>query len=437
MKIGVVCALNLLCLIGASFPSAAQDINRTNSLYKENIITLSNAIDKAVQASPWLHSAKSSIGIAQGEQLQAGYLNNPEISVEAENIAGQRQYKGFDSAEVTYGVSQEIEIGGKRTARKNIANKSFTIAELELESVRLNLIRNVMIAYADSVAAHEQVKIAEEQKKLAAEVLQNVKKRVNAAAAPLFQKSKAEVAYSTSLIALDKAEREYNIEKQKLAVLWGDSTTSFELDSKDFFEISVPKVPTSMSEAVKDNPDYLRLDEELNRAKAVLDLEKANAIPDPKVNVGVRDFRNSGNQAFIVGLSLPIPVLNSNQGNIAKAHNEISKTSADAEIKRLELTTNLNRNYQELENAYKQAISLETSIIPAAEKSFTLARQGYKAGKFAYLEVLDAQRTLFETKEQYNSTLKQYHTSKAEVERITAIHSVNKNNQEVNHEENK
>lgn len=435
----VLCAFVMLGILGKPSLVVAKEPKKVKILVQEepalNVIGLSDAIDKAIQASSRLQSAKSGVGIAQGAQQQAGYFPNPEISVEAENIAGQNQYKGFDSAEVTYGVSQQIEMGGKRFARKNIANKDFTLAGLELESTRLNLIRDVTIAYADAVAAQEQVKIAREQKKLAAEVLENVTQRVNAAADPLFQKSKADVAYSTSMIALDKAEREYNVAKQKLSVLWGDKAASFDLDSIEFFKISAPKMLESMSEAIKHNPDYLKSDVEFDRSKAALNLEKANAIPDPKINVGVRNFRDGGDQAFVVGVSLPIPVLNRNQGNIARMQHEVAKTSAENQIERLEISTSLNRNWQELQNAYTQAKILKTSIIPSAEKAFSLARQGYKAGKFAYLEVLDAQRTLFETKEQYNSTLKQYHTNKAEVERLTVVYTANKINQEANHEE--
>ena len=410
-----------------------QAARQEESAQLTEVITLSDAIDKAMQASPRLQSAKAGLGAAKGTEQQTGYWANPEISVEAENIAGQNRYEAFDSAEVTYGISQQIEIGGKRSARKNIAGKGYTLAELELESTRLNLIRNVTIAYVDGVAAQEQVRLAREQKKLAAEVLENVKQRVDAAADPLYQKSKADVAYFTNLIALDKAEREYNVAKSKLSALWAEENSFFSLSSIDFFEISAPDDLESINESFKNNPDFLRGDAEFDRSKAALNLEEANAIPDPKINVGVRDFRNGGDQAFIVGVSLPIPVLNRNQGNIAKVQHEIARTSATRQAERIDLTTSLNSNWQELQNAYNQARTLKISIIPSAEKAFTLARQGYRAGKFPYLEVLDAQRTLSETREQYITTLRQYHLKKAEIERLTAKHSANKINQEARH----
>lgn len=159
---------------------------------------------------------------------------------------------------------------------------------------------------------------------------------------------------------------------------------------------------------------------ELARSKANLDLERANAIPDPSISVGVREFRESNDRAFVAGLSIPIPVFNANGGNIAKARHEVNKTESDKRAAEITLSTELMRAEQELENAYRQAQSLKDTVIPAAEKAYSLSRQGYGAGKFPYLEVLDAQRTLVEARAEYNDTLKEYHTKRAEVERMTA-----------------
>ena len=388
-----------------------------------NVISLAVALEKALANSPQLKSAGSAMLASKGERRQAGLLPNPEIGIEAENLAGQGPYKGTDSAELTYGVSQLIEIGGKRSARQSVAGKGYEIASFDYKAARLDLIRNVTAAYADAVAAQEEVKLAEDQQKLAGDVLQTVSKRVAAAAEPLIQKSKAEVALATSEIAFNKATRELEIAKKKLASLWGQDGDGFILDASDFFTIQPPVAPADTAKQLAATPDIARLDAELWRAKANLELEQANAIPDPTISVGVRDFRETGDQAFVVGLSLPIPVFNLNQGNIAKARHEVSKSEADKQVSALELSNELIRAAQELQTAYDEAGSLKNTILPAAEKAFSLSREGYQAGKFPYLEVLYAQRTLFEARSQYNASLKNYHTHRAEVERLTAVHS--------------
>jgi len=393
----------------------------TTPQLKASGLTLDTAIAKALAGSPRLQAFGSGIAAAKGEYRQSSAWVNPEIGVEAENIAGKGQYKGFDSADVTYGVTQLIEIGGKISARENIAGKGLEIASLEQQGAALDVIRDVTTAYATAVAAEENVRLATEQKELAEDVLKSVSVRVNAAAAPLMQKSRAEVERSTATIAQDKATRELSIALKNLAALMGEPTPVLTLDHTAFYEVSKPDF-AALDETMKTNPDIVKLESSLEQSKGVLDLQKANAIPDPRINVGVRDFRDTGDQAFVVGVSLPIPVFNANRGNIEKARNVVSRNELDNRQALLNVSAEMTQARERMENSYLQAETLKTEILPSADKAFRLAREGYGAGRFPYLEVLDAQRSLFGVKQQRIEALREFHSAKATVERLNAVH---------------
>lgn len=386
---------------------------------KPSGFTLDDAIAKALAQSPRLKAFNSGVAAAKGEQRQAGAWVNPEVGAEAKDFAGQGAYKGFDSAEVTYGVTQEITIGGKISARENIAGKGLEIASLDEQAAMLDVIRDVTTAYAEAVAAEENVRLATEQKELAEDVLKSVSVRVGAAAAPLIQKSRAEVERSTATIALDKANRERDITRKKLAALMGEDRFTLALDSSAFYAISKPEL-AALEEKLKANPDLVKLDSSLEQSRARLDLEQANAIPDPRLSVGMSNYRDSGDQAFMVGVSLPIPVFNANRGNIEKARNEVSRTEMDNRQMALNASAELTGAHERMENAYVQAQTLKTEILPSADKAFRLSREGYGAGRFPYLEVLDAQRSLFGVKQQQIEAIRDFHTAKAQVERLTA-----------------
>ncbi len=254
-------------------------------------------------------------------------------------------------------------------------------------------------------------------------MLESVSKRVSAAAEPLIQNSKAEVALATSEIAFSRASRELEIAKRNLASFWGQEDGLYSLDASDFLAIQPPVPPMDITARLTATPEIARLEAGIARARANLDLQRANAIPDPTVSVGVRDFRETRDQAFMLGVSLPIPVWNQNQGNIAKALHEARRSEHDRQAMMRDLVNALTRAAQEMQMAFGEAESLKTIILPSAEKAFSLSRQGYQAGKFPYLEVLDAQRTLFEARSQHNAALKNYHMRRAEVERLTAVHA--------------
>lgn len=384
-------------------------------------VTLEAALQRALANAPQLKSAEAAASAAKGAQIQSSALPNPELGVDVENVGGQSDYSGFKSAEITYGVSQLVEVSGKRSARMAAADEGHAIAHAELEAARLDLIRDVKVAYAEAVAAKEGMALAERQKSLAIEVLANVNKRVNAAAEPLFQRSKSEVALSTSEMALDKAIRDYAIAKKRLAALWGAEATDFDLDSSSFFALGRPPKPSALPTTGK-SPDLVRWDAEVARNEAQYELEQATAIPDPRFNVGVKEFRATNDRAFVVGVSFPIPVFDMNGGNIARARGELTKAESGRRMVEVSRSTALDRNQQELESAYRQAEILKSQMIPAAEKAYQLSRQGYGAGKFAYLEVLDAQRTLSDVRAQFNEALKTYHIRSAEVEQLTATY---------------
>lgn len=381
--------------------------------------TLDNAIAKALAQSPRLKAFGSGIASAKGEQRQAGVWANPEVGVEMENIAGSGPYRGIDSAEVTYGVSQEFQIGGKISARESIAGKGLEIATLDEQAAALDVIRDVTTAYADVVAAEENVRLAAEQKELAGDVLKSVNVRVGAAAAPLIQKSRAEVERSTATIAHDRAMRERDIARKRLAALMGEERFILPLDTTAFYTIAKPEW-TELEARLKANPDLVKLESGLEQSKARLELERANAIPDPRVNVGVRDYRDSGDQAFVVGVSLPIPVFNANRGNIERARHEVNRTELDNRQFALNTSAELTQAHERMQNAYMQAETLKTEILPAADKAFRLAREGYGLGRFPYLEVLDAQRSLFGVKQQHIEAIREFHTARAQAERLTA-----------------
>lgn len=412
--------------------SKASGVKRSQA--KGEVITLDHAIQVALSTSPRLRASQAAEAASRGERRQAGALPNPEVSYSKENFRAGSAYKVISPAQSVYGVSQLIEVGGKISARKQVAEKGVQIAGLESQAVALDLVRDITIAYAEAVAAEEDVRLATEQKALAEDVLKSVSVRVDAAASPLIQKSRAEVERSTAVVALDSAKRDRAITRKTLATLMGQEESAFKLDKTAFFTLAKPKAAADPAK-LKSNPDVMKLNTTLEQSKARLDLEKANAVPDPRLSAGLIQIPSAKDKAFVVGVSLPIPVFNANRGNIERARGELSRTEQVNRHAALSLDADLTRAEQQMENAYFQANSLKNQILPSAQKAFTLAREGYGLGRFPYIEVLDAQRSLFGVKQQQIAALRSYHTARAVLERLTAHHADRLKNEGEDHDQ--
>ncbi len=394
-----------------TFPAYAQSKDKQSA---PSGITLDQAVASALQNAPEITGSNALNKAADAARRQSTAWQNPELAVEAENIGGSGPYKGYDSAEATITVAQLVEIGGKRSARRSVAEREQALAQLDQKKEILNVVRQVKIAFAKASAAQERLKLARQQSKLSDDIFAGVKRRVDAAADPLYQKNKARIAQASSNIALRRAEREQATALEILGQLTGSKVER--VDTSAFHKLDEP-AQLGITE-----PDLVitREDLEVEKSKAAYALERANAVPDPTITAGIRNLREDDENTFVVGLSFPIPVLNLNRGNIQKAGYEIAARDAERQQTIRDTKTEIMERQKLLSDAYQEAKALQEDILPEAEAALKDARRGYSSGAFAYLDVLDAQRTLFESKTAYLDTLLEYQANQAEVEYLTA-----------------
>lgn len=408
-------ALCLAILVWAH-PAAAQE--------SAPVLSLHQAIKTALKYSPAFGSAIDRSEAMKASTSKAGALPNPELSVDAENIAGDGPYKDFDSAEITYGMSQLIEMPGKRSGRVRLAGGEEQRSLHERDAARLDLIRDVVIAYAEVVAAEDELRVSKEERDLATNVYDTVAAKVDAGKEPPIQKNKAAIELSSSTIALERAERSTHTAKKILARLMGQQTDDFMVEAGTLPAMKKPAGVSSYVDRMASSPDLLIRDADIRMAQSNLSLEKAGSVPDPTINIGVRDFREDNAQALVAGLSIPLPVFDMNRAGVRRAGHEYNAAVKDRVQAQLSSEATLLQSYDAFSNAYREYQILKESVLPGAQEAFDVAREGYRAGKFGYLEVLDAQRTLFESRKQSIRVMRDYYHELAVIDRLTATHAI-------------
>lgn len=396
-----------------------ESIYQNSKVINSKVITLQEAINLGLEFSPEVKSSKDGIAAAQGLEKQAGYWSNPNFEIEAENIAGTGPYTGSDSAEYTYSLSKSIDISGKRYARKNAATQAKNAANSNFMAAKLSIMRNIHVAYASVLAEAEALKLAKEQELLAKQILKTVSKSVNAARESEIQKIKATVAYESAVIATSQEKQQFNSAKQNLAKLLGKNSLDVSLDHSHFFDLTAPDHITTYQTKLNDSPILKKFYYLSKEKKFAYDLEIASKVSDPTVKIGIREFRGSDEEALVVGLSIPLPIFNRNQGNTSHARAKLSQARNNELHAKLSLEQSLIEEWRNWQISYQTADKLKNKILPTAKKAFRVAKSGYEKGKFPYFEVLDAQRILFDARAKYHTALKQYHVARANIELIT------------------
>ncbi len=392
----------------------------TASLEEEptGTITLRQALSLALLRNPELAAFSWEVRAREARALQASLLPNPEISVELENIGGSGEASGFDQTETTIGLSQLIELGGKRGKRTRVAALESDLAAWDYEIKRLDVLTQVTQSFVGVISAQERVALNTELVRVAQRFVNIVAQRVQAGATSPAEESRARVALSNAQIQLDRTQRELEAARKRLAATWGSSDPAFQqaggqLDTS----LKILEYDQLLS-LLSQNPEIARWAVEMKRRGAVLSLAKAQSIPDPSIGGGLRRLNESDDNAFVVGLSIPVPIFNRNQGATEAARMRINQGDWARHATELRISTLLAESYQGLSTAFNEATTLQISVLPEAQKAFDIINDGYKLGKFGFLEVLDAQRTLFDSRSQYLLSLTEYQKAKADLERL-------------------
>jgi len=384
----------------------------------EGVLTLQAALAAALLKNPQLAAFSWEIRAAEGRMLQAGLRPNPELEGEVEEFGGSAERQGFDSAETTIRLSQLVELGGKRMKRKQLAAAEASLAGWDYETTRLDVLTDVAQAFADLLAAQERQALADESLALAERVLAAVSEQVKAGKVSPVEETKAGVSAAGARIERDRATRGLEAARKRLALAMGEPTPAFERAQGDFDRLQPVPPSERLAELLGQNPDVARWQSELAQRRAALAVEKSRRVPDLTVGGGISRFHAEDDNAFVMSVSIPLPLFDRNQGAVREAAANLAKAEHERHAAELQANLSLADACEALASAHTEATTLKQSVLPAAQSAFDAADEGFRQGKFDYLEVLDAQRTLVESKGQYIAALAEYHKSVAEVERL-------------------
>jgi len=412
--------VSLFGMLFFSIASANQDIELQTESKSSLQLTIKEAAAKALLQNPTLSAFSLEKRVKEAQTLQAGLRPNPHLEIEVDDAAGSGEITGFDHSEITVQLGQLIELGGKRAARVNASRISEKLADWNYNGKRLDVLTEVNKTFIEVLKAQHKVSLSEDLIKLGNQFYDAVSERVSAGKVAPIQKIKAGVVLSTFKLEAKKTKLFLEQSRRKLSSTWGNINPDFAVVVGNLFEVS-PVPPLEMlSQKISETPYVQRWKTVEDRRKAILELEQAKRTPDITIKGGYRRLEQTNDNAIIFGVSVPLKFFNRNQGAISEAQNNLAKTKEERRAAEIIANKNFLEAYQALVFAHSQASTLHSETIPAAQKSFDGINEGYRFGKFSFLDVLDSQKILFQTKEQYLDALADYHIALAEVNRMTS-----------------
>ncbi len=381
-------------------------------------INLRQALTLALTHNPDLKAFSWAVRAGEAKTLQAGLRPNPELETEIEEFGGSGDLSGFSAIETTIQLGVPIDLGGVRRKQRQIAGLEAELAGWDYETARLDVLTQVNRAFIDVLVAQEVVTLNEELVRLAEQVFNTAKAQVEAGKVSPVQQMRTQVELANSRISLETSKRELEGARFVLAATWGSTSPTFE-KVEGQFEMATP-IPTveQFADRVTQNPNIVRWTAEIAHRSAAIQLERSRRVPDLSIDGGMKHLSESGDVAFILGLSLPLPLFDRNQGAIREAEYNLAKAFEEQKSAEVTVRTALATAYSALSAVAATVSSLKNEVLPSAQGTFDAVTEGYRIGKFDFLEMLDAQRTLFDVKGSYIDALAKYHKAVADVERL-------------------
>lgn len=409
--LSVVLALSATFFLAGS--SGAEVIDGQGSA-----LNLREALARAVTHNKELAAFDHRLAEQEGRVQQAGLLPNPVLKLTVEDFAGREDLEGFDSAQTTLSLGWVLERSIRRR-RVAAAEAGSSLLLTDAEILRLDLAAETAQRFLNSLANQARLENATEAVSLAEDTVSAVKRRVRAGKSPHAELSRAEAELAMANLALDDVGHELAIAYHRLAAQWGDVELRFSHVRGDLLSLPTTEPLSKIQGRVDQNPRLLRFVSEERIAKANLRLAEAKRWPTLRPSIGVRRYETNDDFALVAGLSIPLPVLNRNQGRLSESRAALSRTRADSEAARVQVHTSLFEVYQEFQHHIHRADALREKVIPRLSKALDETRQGYEKGRYSYFEWHAVQADLLEARNELVEASTGAHRLVIVLERLT------------------
>ncbi|HIB55253.1 MAG TPA: TolC family protein, partial [Nitrospirales bacterium] len=349
-----------------------------------------------VNHNPVLANEQGIIEERQGDVISAGAYPNPSFNFQVGDGQVRDPSNGLSVTERVFSFNQPVEWPSKRKARKLAAKAGVESAQAGLGEVKLNLIAKAKILFYELMLAEEITTLTGESLTTIQHVAKVVTQRVDAGDTSPFQQVKVNVEVLQARQALAKARGTVNTARTALnTVAAGALGTHYVLRGEFLMSNHDDNIDETIEQALANHPTITKLRKRLEQANHHLVQEKQTRIP----NVTFNSFyaRDAGRESIGGGILIPIPLWYQQGGEIAGALAKKRQVEAKLLLSHNELEKSIAQNLQRLESAAAERKVYEEGFLKQAKEAVRIAQVSFQHGEASLLELLDAQRVLWQT----------------------------------------
>ena len=396
----IVMAVCCLALFGAGAAVHAQE--RLSSL------TLEQALRLASETNPNVRAKEFELKAVGAGEITAGLRPNPTANFLAEQFGGA---SSASQTQYTINIGQPIELGGKRQRRIDSATAQTKVTAHELADLRRQIDFQVKKTFTDILVAKDALALSE-QNLSALDELEKIQ-RLRAEKGDLSGLELLRIQVQRFAFERDAADARQALRAAKIGLrsLIGADKVTDDFDAAGSLELRQSSYTQSelYRRALDTRPDIRAAEAARNKAKADINLAKANAWWDVTPQVEYQRIGPDNTIGF--GFGLPLRIFDRNQGEIARTRADALRVDAVRDAVVIRALSEVDTALAAVDTERGKVEVLRDTYLPKAKQARETVEFAYRRGGVSLLDYLDAQRTYRETALQYLQALGNYQTA--------------------------
>lgn len=361
-------------------------------------MTLSEVLSRAREQAPQVVSARLAVEETRGRLSGASVRlhANPEL----EASLGSRDGPDSRFTDFEVGVGQSFEPRARRSARLSAARAAVAQSVANADETTREVLRLAARAYFRVLHAQERIRLVRAAQELAANVHAMADRRFKAGDIAVI-----DVNIARSSLARVRADREAAEAARAVAV--GDlrQVLRLEDDIRVDGELTAGTTPdlTMLLQAAEQRPELLALEAGIQEAEA--DVRLGRTFGRPEYGVGVRYAREEGDQIFLGGVTVTLPVFSKGQELQAVGSARAARLRAELDAARMRVALEVRSAFEAHSRLAAAAHVLEAEAIPGLDENEALTTRSYDVGQIGLAELLLIRREILETRFHYLEAL--------------------------------
>jgi cobalt-zinc-cadmium efflux system outer membrane protein len=376
---------------------AATAVESTNPDDPSVELTLGHALELVSGDSPRSLALRAQVGEAKADAVAARVLPNPAL-----DYAGTRLSSGTNTgaaAEDAWSIEWPLFVFGQRHARSRAAAAGVAATEAHVDAELAERALAVRIAYGELLSQQERTRILEEERSDLERVAKIVTGRRDAGEASAYDSLRVQTEFRSMDALLGDARGDLADARGRLALLLGcPGLQPRAVGELKLGDAAPPDLEALWAIASTRLPALAAAQKDTEAASAAASAARRDAWPVPVLSGGAVLTRDAQSTSSVVGVSIPLPVLDRNQGAIARARAKEEEAALERKALEAETRADLERAVAVANERRAALAELDAAVSSRVPEMRSMAESAYREGRGGILELLDAFRSLVATR---------------------------------------